>query len=97
MKPRIMASSAEISMTPIRMMSRSVMGMADCGFSYACQNGADLGESAKRAGSNLCAPRVAGKPQPGEGPNLQRILPKMPSRRRQGGDGCDGIERSAAV
>src|SRR5260221_14573903 len=36
MKPRIMASNAEISMTPIRMMSRSVMGMIDLRSLYTC-------------------------------------------------------------
>ena len=33
MKPRIMASSAETSMTPSRMMSRSVIGMIEFGLS----------------------------------------------------------------
>ncbi len=35
MKPRIIASRAEINMTPIRMMSRRVMGMMVCGLAYA--------------------------------------------------------------
>jgi hypothetical protein len=45
MKPRIMARTAEINMTPIRIMSRRVMGMAKSGPSQITRAALGTGES----------------------------------------------------
>jgi hypothetical protein len=61
MKPRIMASSPEISMTPIRMISSRVMGMSP--------DAPQLQDAAGRIGesnrSNLHASRLVRKPAEG--------------------------------
>ena len=44
MNPRIMASSPEISMTPIRMMSRRVIGMTEFACSASSRAGGRIGD-----------------------------------------------------
>src|SRR5258708_5557521 len=58
MKPRIMASTAEINMTPIRIMSRSVMGMAKSGPSQS-RGHSETDESERR---KITAKKCCAKP-----------------------------------